>query len=393
MRPRDMRLIRHHVAAIGRSARFAACALTACLNLAGCGPSGPVPAPDIAAPSALSVDLARLESSDWPMRASATGAIMPYDEFELTAPGELPLRRIEARVGERVSRNQVLARFDTASLLIKRSDAQASVAQARATLEQAVAQYDGLRMLDASGSISRQELIKARTQQEIGQADLQGAQARLKGIDLQLRRAWVRAPDDGVIASSDAIEGAVPSAGSALFRIIRRGRLEWRAQLGAQALGAIRPGQPAELTRADGVRVRGVVRQVAPVLDKRTLAGLVFVDLPADSGLYAGDFVAGGIDTGRSEVMTLPGSAVLARDGLHYVWSVDAQARVHMRKIAVGRSRGGRIEVLSGLKPGEPVVGEGVGLLGEGDRVTVLAAAGSASRQGHDSPATDEVRP
>ncbi|KVD23493.1 efflux RND transporter periplasmic adaptor subunit [Burkholderia ubonensis] len=378
--------------------RAAALACVAAMLASGCGPSRPSadqatnqaadqaanqptnqaaarPAASAAPGNAvLGVSVVAPELRDWVTREQASGAVAAYDEIELTAPGELPLAAVDARVGDRVRKGQVLARFDTAGLAVKRADAQAGVAEARARLAQTSAQLDGAKTLDETGSISRQDLIKAQTQEKVSAAQLAGAQARLAGIELQLRRATVRAPDDGVIATSKAIEGAVPAAGAALFTLIRGGRLEWRAQMGAGALAAIRPGQPAELVRADGGTARGVVRQVSPVLDKTTLAGIVYVDLPADAGVQAGGFVSGAIVTGRTRALTLPDSAVVARDGFHYAWTIDARHRVHPVKLVRGRAQDGRVEVVAGLRPDERVVASGAGLLGDGDTVTIVAA-------------------
>ncbi|KVN93770.1 hypothetical protein WL05_04300 [Burkholderia ubonensis] len=370
--------------------RAAALACVAAMLASGCGPSRPsadqatnqAANQAAARPSAsaapgnavLGVSVVAPELRDWATREQASGAVAAYDEIELTAPGELPLAAVDARVGDRVRKGQVLARFDTAGLAVKRADAQAGVAEARARLAQTSAQLDGAKTLDETGSISRQDLIKAQTQEKVSAAQLAGAQARLAGIELQLRRATVRAPDDGVIATSKAIEGAVPAAGAALFTLIRGGRLEWRAQMGAGALAAIRPGQPAELVRADGGTARGVVRQVSPVLDKTTLAGIVYVDLPADAGVQAGGFVSGAIVTGRTRALTLPDSAVVARDGFHYAWTIDARHRVHPVKLVRGRAQDGRVEVVAGLRPDERVVASGAGLLGDGDTVTIVAA-------------------
>jgi HlyD family secretion protein len=46
--------------------------------------------------------------------------------------------------------------------------------------------------------------------------------------------------------------------------------------------------------------------------------------------------------------------------------------------VQVGRHEGGRVEIVSGLKPGLQVVAAGVGLLSDGDTVRIVAAKPSA---------------
>src|SRR3546814_21156386 len=56
------------------------------------------------------------------------------------------------------------------------------------------------------------------------------------------------APDDGVISARSATVGAVLPAGQELFRLIRRGRLEWHAEVAASDLAKLKSGQIAHVT-------------------------------------------------------------------------------------------------------------------------------------------------
>ena len=58
---------------------------------------------------------------------------------------------------------------------------------------------------------------------------------------LRLRQTRVLAPDNGVISARSATVGAVLPAGQELFRLIRQGRLEWRAEVAAADLARLKP--------------------------------------------------------------------------------------------------------------------------------------------------------
>ena len=88
------------------------------------------------------------------------------------------------------------------------------------------------------------------------------------------------APDAGVISARTATVGSLPQNGDELFRLIRGGRLEWRAEVPADDLPKVRPGMPVSLQAAAGEAVPGLVRSVAPSVDPQTRNGLVYVDLP-----------------------------------------------------------------------------------------------------------------
>ncbi|PEH80685.1 efflux RND transporter periplasmic adaptor subunit [Burkholderia gladioli pv. alliicola] len=355
------------------------------LALAGgaCGPSRPVSEANAAtgaasaaeAPTALSVATIAPDTRRWARSILASGSVAPFEPVEIAAPANgMPFATVRAQVGDQVRAGQVLATMEVAAVRLRRAQTLAEVDEARANLEQADAQLAGSRLLDASGAISRQSLVAAQTGASVSAARLAGARARLAAIDLELRDSTLRAPADGLIASSRASAGSVPAAGSAVFTLIPGGRLEWRAQVGMREIGAVREGQQAVITAPDGSSVIGTVRRVSPLLDPATLTGIVYVDLPASSALKAGGVASGILAGAPAEVSTLPASAIVTRDGFDYAWRVDDTHHVHALKLSTGQRRDGRVEVLAGLPAGARVVERGAGLLDEGDRVAVVEA-------------------
>jgi RND family efflux transporter MFP subunit len=186
-----------------------------------------------------------------------------------------------------------------------------------------------------------------------------------------------------VISARTATVGSMTQPGQELFRLIRGGRLEWRAEVSAGDLGKLKPGVTATLTAPNGARVQGRVRMVAPTVDPQTLNGLVYVDLPiAETGdaLRAGAFARGEFELGRERAMSLPQSAVLLRDGFSYVFRLDDQNQVTQTKVAVGQRMGDQIEIVSGTAADARVVASGVGFLADGDWVRVVDAPATASK-------------
>src|SRR5690606_29329457 len=186
--------------------------------------------------------------------------------------------------------------------------------------------------------------------------------------------------DDGLISARVATVGAVAQPGQELFRLIRQGRLEWRAELPAADLNRIRPGMVAWAQPPGGQPVQGKVRVVAPTVDAATRNGIVYIDLPQGAlaaGLRAGTFASGKVELGQSQGLTLPQTAVLLRDGFSYVYKVDAKGKVSQAKVQVGRRIGERIEITKGLEANVDVVASGVGFLSDGDTVRVLKGQAS----------------
>jgi len=196
---------------------------------------------------------------------------------------------------------------------------------------------------------------------------------------LRLAQTQVLSPDSGVISARSATVGAVVPAGQELFRLIRQGRLEWRAEVASTDLAAIKPGQPVRLSPAGAGSLVGKVRMVAPTVEASTRNGLVYVDLPAAGAAKAGMFARGEFEIGQTSALTLPQAAVLLRDGFAWVFVVGADSKVAQSKVKTGRRVGERIEVLEGLDPAARVVASGGGFLADGDTVRVVASAPAAT--------------
>jgi hypothetical protein len=152
-----------------------------------------------------------------------------------------------------------------------------------------------------------------------------------------------------------------------LFRLIRQGRLEWRAEVAAADLARMRPGLPAVDATPGGDTVRGVVRMVAPTVDPPRATAWSTSTCPAPGALRAGMFARGEFDIGASAALTLPQGAVLLRDGFSYVMRLGPDAKVVQTKVETGRRVGDRVEITGGLAADARVVASGGGFLADGD--------------------------
>lgn len=228
--------------------------------------------------------------------------------------------------------------------------------------------------------------------EQSAKASVDAAAAALKSERVRLAQTRIVAPDDGVISSRNATLGSVVQAGNELFRMLRGNRLEWRAEVSAEQLPRVAPGQTARLHLADGAQINGRVRMLAPTLDPTTRKALIYVDLPTGSAARAGMFASGEILTGSSSANALPSSAVILRDGHSYVFQVDAQNVVRQIKVDTGRRQGGQVEILAALPADARFVASGGAFLNDGDAVRVEAAA-SAEAAGAEAPQQAQARP
>ena len=329
---------------------------------------------------ALSVTTTQPRQMTLPLRVSANGNIAAWQEAIIgTEANGLRLAEVRVNVGDVVKRGQVLATFTPDMTRADVAQVRAVVAEAEAALAEAAANAARARELATSGALSEQQINQFMTAERTAQARLDAQRAQANVQALRLRQTQVLAPDDGVISARSATVGAVLPAGAELFRMIRQGRLEWRAEVAAPDLARLRPGDKAAVTTPAGDTIAGKVRMIAPTVDVATRNGLVYVDLPSPGSLRAGMFARGEFDIGSSAALTLPQAAVLLRDGFHYVLRVGPDAKVVQTKVEVGRRVGERVEITGGLGADARVVASGGGFLADGDLVRVVDAAPAAA--------------
>jgi RND family efflux transporter MFP subunit len=332
---------------------------------------------------ALAVSVITPQTATLPIRISANGNILPWQEAHIgTEANGLRLDSVNVNVGDIVRRGQVLAVFASDTVAAELRQSRAAVAEAEATLADASDNAQLARELQSTGAMSAQQIRQYITAERTARARLDAAQASEKMQQLRLAQTQVLAPDDGVISARSATVGAVLPAGEELFRLIRRERLEWRAEVAASDLARLKPDQIARLTPVGGEMIQGRLRMVAPSIDMQTRNGLVYVDLPTKIAAHAGAFARGDFDLGTSLAMTLPQSAVLLRDGFRNVMLVGADAKVIQTKVTTGRQAGDRIEITGGIEASARVVASGGSFLGDGDLVRVVEEPAGAAERG-----------
>ena len=271
-------------------------------------------APAVSRP-ALTVRVTTLREDKWARMLAANGSIIPWQEAIISAQVQgLRIAEVKVSIGDHVQQGDVLVTLDNF----------------------------------------------ARSRDEPGSS--RPAEGRIV------------APDSGIISAANANVGSIPKSGDELFRLIRKGRLEWRADLTAEELMLIRKGMAAEITVGEGRVIKGTVRAISPSVNPQTRYGYALVTLPDSTGIVAGAFARGTFDVsgGKRGLQSLPQSAVMQRGSFTYVLIVGPDNHVHERPVTIGQRHGDRIQIKQGLQANEPVVEVGGPFLTEGDVVQVV---------------------
>ncbi|HSI55466.1 MAG: efflux RND transporter periplasmic adaptor subunit [Ramlibacter sp.] len=335
---------------------------------------------------ALTVATVQPKRANLPVRLAANGNIVAWQEASVGAEASgLRITQVHASVGDKVLKGQVLATFAAETPRAELAQARAGLAEAEAAAAEAAGNAERARAIQSTGALSASQINQYFTAEKTAQAKVEAARALTQAQQVRLGLTDVHAPDDGIISARTATVGAVVGGGTELFRLIRQGRLEWRAEVTSQELGRITAGTTALVTAASGARLSGRVRMIGPTVDPQSRAALVYVDLTplpgAPASARAGMFARGEFDLGATPALTVPQSTVVVRDGFSYVYRVNPDSRVAQVKVQTGRLVGDQIEILEGLPADARVVATGAGFLNDGDMVRVVEAqaAGKAA--------------
>lgn len=331
------------------------------------------------------------------------GTLVPRLEV-LVAPEVEGLRVMEllAEEGDRVTKGQVLARLEQATLksLLAQNDAAltksaAAIDQARSNIVAAEARkvetsnaFDRARPLQKSGAVSESTLdtreAAARTaiaQLQVTVDGLKLAEAERALIEAQrsdivwkLSRTDVRSPTDGVLSRRSARIGGLASGISAaqpMFHVIAQGEIELEAEVPEADLGRLKAGQQVTVNVAGAGQVKGSVRLVMPEIDKASRQGKARIGLGDNAQLRIGSFGRGTILVRSGEVTAAPAGAVLYGNDGAYVQVVVGN-RIASRKVTAGLQVGDVVEIKSGLAVGEIVVAKAGTFLRSGDLVNPI---------------------
>ena len=325
------------------------------------------------------VSVAVVTVQSLPRIINASGTVTPWEEVPVGAEtGGLTAVSVNAEEGQVVRQGQVLVALNDTMLRAQLRQQEASVASAKATLAEAQAALGRSRELQAKGYLSQASLDTAIARQQTATAQLEAADASRNETLARLGQAAIRAPVSGLISRRSVTKGQIVSPGTELFRIVRDGRLELDAEIPEADLLALRAGMPATVTSDQVGQTTGTIRIVTSEVNTQTRVGLARISLAPGSGFRSGMFARAQIAAGAQPAPTIPTAAILYRQNQPGVFVVGANNHVQFRRIDI-LARNADRTAANGLNPGERVVVEGAGFLGEGDGVRIAATTARAA--------------
>ena len=326
-----------------------------------------------------------------------TGSLEP--KFSVDVKTQIPGLVKQVMVSEwvHVTKGQPLVRIDVAETeaQVKRAEAgiistKANLVQTQVAANRADRELSRLIKLKESGLATEQALDDARSEVEAAKARIGVAAAQIHVAEEEARQGVARqtkgmvvAPIDGIVALRDVNVGDLASDAAAakpIFRIVDNRLLNLTVTVSSADSGRVKVGQSLEFTvdSQPGHTFSGKVMYINPELSSADRSLKVIAEVRnVPENLKGGLFAKGRIVTGtRPQVLQVPRSAVGAFDTVTKKGSmfVVENGAVRKREIVSGGVNGDKVEVVSGLKPGEQYVIRGGFNLKDGDKVAVATA-------------------
>lgn len=307
----------------------------------------------------------------------ATGTVQPVDS-RISQVRSLARGRIQdvlAKVGDRVRRGQDLARIDNleaGELTAQLASARAEARRLKVLLTLQAKQVERNRRLSELGAAPMKDYEQSRAEYQALEENARAQEGIISGLGTRLRRFGVAdtdpnapvitaiaAPFDGVVVKAAASPGGVVDSGSELFTVADISRVWVQAEVYEKDLGRLQAGQSAVIhvdTYPDEP-FAGKVTYISDVLDPQTRTAKIRCDVPNSKGLLKLDMFATVQlpTTFRRQALAVPAGAIQQLDSKPVVFVRRGAAQFEVREITAGKTVNGQVEILSGLREGEPV--------------------------------------
>ena len=289
------------------------------------------------------------------------------------------VKRWNKDIGSQVKQGDVLAEIEAPELDQQVSQAQAARDQTASTValaDSTVARWEALRKKDV---VSQQDLDERRAALVQAKANLAAADANLARLKQLESFKNVTAPFAGIITKRNIDVGdLIDTSGKPLFLLSQTDPLRVYVSVPQSYANLVKTGQAVTVTQAElqDRQFKGQVTRTSGALDAATRTMQVEVSLSnKDGALLPGAYVQVGLPLAASGALSVPTNTLLFRGEGTRVAVIDAQGKVTLKAVTLGRNSGTSVEVTSGLQASDRLVLNPPDSLVDGDVVTTQPPA------------------
>ena len=324
-----------------------------------------------------SLRTAAVRASEATIAVTSPGTTEAFAQANIHARASGYISRRDVDIGTPVKAGQLLVEISAPELDHQIAQAEATLAQLRATLQQASAQRDLAQatwnrdnplvqkgwVTPQQGDTDRLNLAAREAAIKVAESNISAQEAQLRVLSQQKAYQRVVAPFDGVITRRNVDVGTLVQAdaasGTTLFTLMQRDTLRIQLYVPQEEALGLAPGVAAvvRVPELPGRDFPGTVARIADALQPGTRTLLTEIDVPnPDHALSPGIYCTVELKIPRkTPSLIVPSEAIIFnREGLSVAVVEDGMARIH--PITVVRDFGTSVEVSAGVKEGDQVV-------------------------------------
>jgi RND family efflux transporter MFP subunit len=336
----------------------------------------------------LTVDTAVVARREIVEYITVVGNLIGEATVDVTARAGGRIETIPVKLGDRVTKGQLVAKMEDRDVREQVNQAEASLEVGKATVTQresdlAVAKQtlDRMEKSFAAGLISKQALEDAQARHNsavsavaVAKAQTSQTQGRIDELKITLANTNILSPVDGFVGRRNLDPGAFAGNNTVIVSVVDLSTVRLVANLVEKDFKRVSAGVRAqiEVDAFPGEKFAGQVSRVAPVFDPATRTATMEIEVPNPGfRLKPGMFARVQLTAERRpNTLVVPRNAIVDTDGKRGVFVVNEQV-ARFTPIRTGLSDTDFIEVVGGIDEGQRVVTVGALALRDGDRITV----------------------
>lgn len=305
----------------------------------------------------LSVTVITAEKSTPIRQVEIMGTVQAAESASIAAKISGNITDILVSPGSRVKQGDLLASISAGEISAKLLQVQAQLQQAtrnlareQSLLKKNAATVEMVKTLEDTKKIAEAAYKEART---------------------MLSYTSINAPFDGIITKKHTNVGDLATPGTLLLQLESQSQLQVITDIPESLVLEISIGDrlPVYIPAAD-LEITGIVQEVAPTADTRSRTAPVKLTIPSETKIRSGQFARVSLPGSKGSAILLPEQAVRAFGQMERVFIVK-DLTAHLRLVKTGLRHGGKIEILSGIEPGEQIVVSTKTQLHDGQPVTL----------------------
>lgn len=319
----------------------------------------------------INVETAKAVTKQLEATISITGALVPSEVADISAPFMGKVAEVTNKQGDSVSEGQVLLKLDDSQLRVQLQQAQSSYQsaqnaqkQAKINYETAKATLERTKNLYREGAVAKVQLDMdqkaydlAKSQYESSQnGGLGAAAASVESIRLQMENAIVKSPLTGIVLTQNIVAGETATVGSPLLTVADLSVLKLKGTVSQNALPYLKKDAPVDLyiDIYPNETFQGRITEIGSMSVSTGTYFPVVVSMDNTKQFASGLSAHGEIKATSSNHLVLPLRAVVENNGESFVYVIEDDMAVKT-SVVTGLRNDQEIEILSGLDGDEMV--------------------------------------